>query len=528
MFQVTGKPFMPMGGQSHNSSGYNAAELASAIAGVKALNGNTLIAPVYWEQVEPNEGQFDFTTLDSMLEECRKNELHLIVLWFATWKNGEMRYCPGWVKSNPARFKRVLRADGAPMQVLSSFCAASMAADARAFRATLDHLRAVDENSHTAVAVQVENEPGILGSDRDYSPAAEEALRTEVPPELVDALRAKGAGPAWDAWQDQGALVRGSWQEIFGLHGGEFCTAWSVARYIDYVAAEGREAYPIPLYVNVWLGYPGWPIPGFYPSGGAVWRTIDIWKCAAPHIDLIAPDIYHTNFNDFKEICAQYTRPDNPLFVPESGADGINARNMLRAIADYHTLGYFIFGVDSILDLEGNVREGSQLFVESFHSVMNLLPLVQKFRGTGRIRAVVEEDYQINQCLEFERFLGAVPFIQIGLSSEAKDHRHYRNPQIAQGRPKHGLVIETGPYEFYLAGNFHLFLVPKESPRWNDALKMPNIMTPPDFLSVEEGILTENGEFIPQRVRNGDEAVFGGFWASPYCGVVRVRMTPNG
>ena len=72
MFTVSGKPFMPMGGQAHNSSAYNAAEIASAIAGVKALNGNTLIAPVYWEQIEPQEGRFDFSPLDSLLEECRQ------------------------------------------------------------------------------------------------------------------------------------------------------------------------------------------------------------------------------------------------------------------------------------------------------------------------------------------------------------------------------------------------------------------------------------------------------------------------
>jgi hypothetical protein len=526
MFTVKGQPFMPMGGQSHNSSAYNADEIASAIAGVKALGGNTLIAPVYWEQVEPLEGRFDFAAVDMLLTEARQAELHLILLWFGTWKNGEMRYVPAWVKSDSQRFSRVLRADKALMQVLSSFCKETMLADARAFRAMLAHLRAADEETNIVIGVQVENEPGILGSDRDYSPAAESALHADVPAELVAYLREKGAGPTWEAWKKQGECPSGSWLELFGLHGGEFCTAWSIARYIDFVAAEGKKAYTIPLYVNAWLGYPGWPIPGFYPSGGPVWRVIDLWKCAAPHIDLIAPDIYQANFNSYREICSQYARPDNPLFVPESSADGMNARNMLRAIAEFHTLGYFIFAVDSILDMQNNVRESAMLFVESFHCVMSLLPLLQKYRGTGKIQAVVEEEYQPNQCLEFERFIGAVPYIDLGFSSKAADHRHYRNPQLTEGRPSYGLIIETGPDEFFLAGNLHLFMVAKESPRWLDSLKMPMMMTPPDYLSVEEGYLTPAGEFISTRIRNGDEAVFGGFWATPYCGVVRVRLTP--
>ncbi len=525
-FTVQGKLFMPMGGQAHNSSAYNAGELASAIAGVKALNGNTLEAPVYWEQVEPAEGQFDFTPLDVLIAECRKNELHLIILWFATWKNGEMRYAPAWVKSDSQRFWRVQRSDGASLQVLSAYCMQTQQADARAFHALLEHLQEVDAKIQTVLAVQVQNEPGILGSDRDYSPQAEAAFQAPVPAELLAFIQKLGKGQVWEAWQRTGAVRQGNWQALFGLQGGEFCTAWSVAQYIDAVAAAGRQAYAISLYVNAWLGSPGWEIPGFYPSGGPVWRTLDIWKCAAPHIDLIAPDIYVANFNDYRTVCADYTRPDNPLFVPESGADGMNARNMLRALADFNALGYFCFGVDSILDLEGNLRQEALVFVESFRSVMGILPLLQKHQGTGRIRTVVEEEHQMNQCFEFERYIGAVPFINVGGWSENKDHRHRRNPDLTAGRPRYGLIVEAGPGEFYLAGNFHLFMVPKQSPQWNDAMKMPFIMTPVDYLTVEEGRLTPDGDFVPMRVRNGDEAVFGGFWASPACGVVRIRLTP--
>ena len=110
VFQVDGKPFFPLGGQAKNSSGYNRAEAETAFRAVKALHGNTLEIPVYWEQVEPEEGAFDFSSVDTLLGSCREHDLRLIVLWFATWKNGEMRYCPGWVKSDRERFQRVLTA----------------------------------------------------------------------------------------------------------------------------------------------------------------------------------------------------------------------------------------------------------------------------------------------------------------------------------------------------------------------------------------------------------------------------------
>jgi beta-galactosidase GanA len=523
VFQVNGKPFFPLGGQANNSSAYNAGEIASAIAGVLALGGNTLEAPVYWGQVEPREGQFDFAPATTLVEECRKNGLRLVILWFASWKNGEMRYAPEWVKRDRERFRRALRPDGTEMQALSAFCAESRDADARAFAALMAHLKRIDGNAGTVIAVQVENEPGILGCDRDYGAEARAATEGPVPPELVDALKARGRGPAWDAWQACGAREAGNWLDLFGLHGGEFAQAWHLARYIDAVAAAGRREYRLPLYLNVWLGEQGWGIPGFYPSGGAVGRTLDIWKAAASHLDLIAPDIYIGNFNDYRAACAAYCREDNPLFVPESGANDRNALNMMRAVADFGAIGYCCFAIDTVLSPEGEIRPDCALFAESFRCIRNMLPLILKYRDTGRIHAVVQEEHQPAQRLEFEKFIGCADFGRNILHYHL-DHRHSRNPQWTEGKPCYGLIVEAGPGEFYLSGNFRLYMVPKKSPEWNAALLSPLAFVPPDYLSVKEGYLDEDGAFTAVRERNGDESSWASFWATAYCGVVRVRL----
>jgi hypothetical protein len=523
IFNVGGKPFFPLGGQSQNSSAYNACEIASAIAGVVALGGNTLEAPVYWGQVEPQEGRFDFSPATVLVEECRKAGLHLVVLWFASWKNGEMRYSPEWVKRDRARFRRVLRADGTEMQVLSSFCAVSRDADSAAFGALMAHLKKIDASTGTVIAVQVENEPGILGCDRDYSPEGKDAAREQTPAAVLDFIKTRGCGPAWDAWQANGAHSRGSWAELFGIHGSEFALAYSVATYIDAVAAAGKRAFGLPLYVNVWIGEQGWGIPGCYPAGGAVGRALDIWKAAATHIGLIAPDIYVGNFSEYSALCGIYSREDNPLFVPESGADDRNALNMMRAVAEYGAIGYCCFAIDSVLAPGGEIRQESALFAESFRCVKNLLPLIQKYRGTGRIRSVVQEEHQSAQRFEFEKFLGMVDFGR-NLQHYFFDHRHSRNPALLEGKPSYGLIIEAGPGEFYLSGNFRLYMVQKKSPAWNAALLSTVVFTPEDYLSVEEGVLDEEGNFTATRERNGDESSWASFWATPYCGVVRVRM----
>ena len=52
-------------------------------------NYNTILATVTWEQVEPDEGKFDFSVFDGILQDARKSNLKLVILWFASWKNGQ-------------------------------------------------------------------------------------------------------------------------------------------------------------------------------------------------------------------------------------------------------------------------------------------------------------------------------------------------------------------------------------------------------------------------------------------------------
>jgi len=48
----------------------------------------------FLDQLEPEEGKFDFSSIDTTISLARKYDLKLIFLWFATWKNGVMDYAP--------------------------------------------------------------------------------------------------------------------------------------------------------------------------------------------------------------------------------------------------------------------------------------------------------------------------------------------------------------------------------------------------------------------------------------------------
>src|SRR5215467_7805156 len=62
-FLVDGRPYLILGGQIHNSSGWPS-ELPQVWQSMAALHANTVEAPVYWEQIEPTEGKFDFSNVD--------------------------------------------------------------------------------------------------------------------------------------------------------------------------------------------------------------------------------------------------------------------------------------------------------------------------------------------------------------------------------------------------------------------------------------------------------------------------------
>ncbi|KEZ96008.1 beta-galactosidase, partial [Xanthomonas vasicola pv. vasculorum NCPPB 895] len=133
---VDGAPYTILAAQLHNSSAWPAV-LPQALDEVVALHANTVEAPVYWEQFEPAQGRFDSTNVDALIAGARKRGLRVALLWFGSWKNGQMHYVPEWIKRDAATYPRMRDANGEPVDVLSPHVAANMQADARAFTALI-------------------------------------------------------------------------------------------------------------------------------------------------------------------------------------------------------------------------------------------------------------------------------------------------------------------------------------------------------------------------------------------------------
>jgi beta-galactosidase GanA len=95
---VDGKPFLVLGGELGNSTASNLAVLETALDRCQQMNLNTIMLPVYWDLIEPEEGKFDFALVQGAIDLARARDLRLVLLWFGTWKNSMSCYAPSLVE----------------------------------------------------------------------------------------------------------------------------------------------------------------------------------------------------------------------------------------------------------------------------------------------------------------------------------------------------------------------------------------------------------------------------------------------
>ncbi len=512
---VDDAPYLMLGAQVHNSSTWPAM-LPKVWPAMEYLNVNTVEAPIYWEQFEPRQGQYDYSVLDTLLAEARQHRLRLVLLWFGTWKNGSQHYMPEWMKLAPALYPHMVDKNGRAVDSPSPYASASLEADKTAFTAFMRHLKASDPQ-RTVIMVQVENEPGTWGSVRDYSPEAQKLFSAPVPPEVLTAMQVKAAAPS------------PNWQEAFGSEAEVNFHAWSVAKYVGQVAAAGKAVYPLPLYANAALRDPLKPgAPGSYESGGPTDNVLPIWKVAAPALDVLAPDIYQNDPAAYLKVLELYHRDDNPLFVPETG-NPANARFFFTALG-LQAIGFSPFGMDythtrGTPDAAHPREEFLTPWALNYRLIGPMQREIARLNFEGKLQAVAEVKGRITETLPFGAWTAMVTY------GMARNGRAVGNPEPT-GRV---LVAQLKDNQFLVTGfSIRVDFRPAgtEQQRKSQHIVEGTGQTPSalidgkwqhrQFLRVEEGIY-ENGVFKFQRIWNGDETDWGlDFGAEPV--VLRVSL----
>jgi len=481
---VDGAPYLVLGAQVNNSSAWPAA-LPKVWPAVARLQANTLSVPIAWEQVEPTEGKFDFSFLDTLLRDAREHKLRLVLLWFGTWKNNGPNYAPEWVKLDNARFPRLVTASGKVLNSMSPHSAATLAADARAFAMLMRHLKEIDAE-RTVIMVQVENEAGTYGSPRDFSPAAERLFNGPLPAALSKGLGVKGA----------------NWSQAFGKDANEFFHAWSIATFIGSVAAAGKREYALPMYVNASLRDPFTPgNAGDYASGGPTDNVITLYHVAAPAIDIVAPDIYMKESRKVERVIELY-RAGGALLVPEIGNDPVFARYFYDVLGA-QAIGIVPFGIDytgySNFPLGAkSVDEAIDAFALPYRL---LAPMARDWASLSfekKVWGASEPDDHANRTLDLGRWSATLSFSewQFGMKEwwpNLKDKPEWL--ALTGG----ALLAQLGPDEFLLIG---------QRVRVSFGVAANRKANGVIFASVEEGNYTD-GKWVMSRIWNGDQTDYG-------------------
>lgn len=480
---VHDQPFLILGGELGNSTFTSVENMAPVWAKLKAMNLNTVLAPVYWELIEPTEGNFDFELLDKLIKEARKNELKLVLLWFGSWKNSMSSHAPAWVKTDDEKYPRIKDEKGISHEILTPFSENNLQADLRAFKALMSYVKEVDSQQHTVIMVQPENEIGMLPSARDHHPLANKKFNQKVPKELIKYLEKNKENlvPEFFAvWEENGFKTTGTWTEIFGegLHTDEIFMAWYYAVFTNRIVAAGKAIYPLPMFVNAALNRPGRK-PGEYPSAGPLPHLMDVWKAGAPTIDFLSPDFYNPRFEHWNDL---YTRQNNPLFIPEHRFDHTVAAKAAFAIGHYEAIGFSPFSIESTSSPE------EEELGKMYDLLDQLTPMITRNHGKNKIEGVLLDKEKQETTLTFGKYEFTVKHsYTTGWDAEARENKDNWIPAGA-------VFIQTGENEFYIAGSGVVVTFKNLE---DDSVKV-------GILKNEEGRFV-NGQWKVNRHLNGDQ-----------------------
>lgn len=512
---VGGQPYIIIGGETGNSMASCPADIHSCMLDAAEHGYNTVLIPVAWELIEPRQGQYDFSSVDTIIASAHRHSLKVIPLWFGAWKNSMSCYAPAWFKRDTDTYPRAHTSSGHPLEIASAFSPAVYEADARAFRSLLRHIADTD-TAGTVIMLQLENEIGMLEDARDHSPLAQAQYDKGVPAPLVGYLKSHTSTlhpTLLRKWRDNGMKSSGTWTQVFGddIYTDELFQAYNYALYVERLAREARKVFPdMPLYVNAAMNSRG-RRPGQYPSGGPLAHLKDIWHAGAPTVDILAPDLYDGGIASW---LAAYALPDNPLFVPEIKATQANAAQAYYAVGRHRAIGLspFAYNLCPAADRRYQ-REGNTL-------LLTLTPLLHPNPSAGHHTPFTEGFY----------FTSDTPSDTIQSDGLNICASHYFtlpwDPRATDGTPwpdTGGLIIRLAPMDYIVAGTGIVltfspdgqggsapllgedgFLLTGTAPATTQSIT-PSATHRIGLASVEEVSVAPDGSLTRIRTLNGDE-----------------------
>ncbi len=438
---VDDKPFVIIGGETGNSMGSSADDVAEVMQIAVDHGYNTVLIPAYWELIEPAKGKFDFSSVDEVVRTAADRNLKVVFLWFGAWKNSMSCYAPYWFKSDTRTYPRARTRSDKPLEIASAFSKEVFDADASAFTALLRHIETTD-TAGTVIMLQIENEIGMLEDARDHSPLAQAEYDKGVPADLISHLKKnkKSLHPSLlKKWQEAGMKNTGSWTDVFGddIYTDEIFMAYNYGKYVERLAKIARGVLPeMPLYVNAAMNSRG-RRPGEYPSAGPLVHLKDIWHAAAPTVDMLSPDLYDSGFVDW---VGAYACPDNILFIPEIKAVPGNPAQLYYVVGEHNAIGMspFAYNLRPATDIRQQ-QKANQLFA-------SMVPLVSRHVGKGTMNGLYFDADSVTRVLMRDGLkITASHYFTLPWDPRATDGSVW--PTVG------GVIIKVAPMEYIIAGS---------------------------------------------------------------------------
>lgn len=466
---VNDKTFIALAGEVHNSSCSNIQYFKEhVLSKIKDIPLNTLLLPIYFEDIEREEGVYNFDTIKGLIDACRQQKYKIIFLWYGLWKNGLSTYIPHWMKKDQETYMFCRNKEQNPLYTISPFCKRAIKKDAQALYQVMQFIKTYDEKEQTVIMVQIENEVGLLESTRDYSTIANIKFYEHVPSEVEQLMNKKG-----------------NWSNVFDKNTDEKFMTYYYAKSIETIAHAAKEAYPLPLMMNVWIKKEN-ELPGQYPSGGPIIENLGIYKMFAPSIDIFAPDIY---VDDFITVCDAYAS-QGMLAIPETRQDISSMSHCIYAVAKYPLVCFSPFGIEDFsgynesrrlldfltslgIDKKAFHAEGSYMYLcQIYQDLQNIIPVLLLYRDTSN-------------CIAFLYNNQKYEYFTIGDLEVKVMYLHQENQPKGAG------------FMFFDGKSYYMYGI-------NVMLEFSTQGYEVGILYLEEGYF-EKGIWESQRVLNGDE-----------------------
>jgi len=313
---VDGAPFLAIGIQYWFDRCNRIRDFDYLFPHTVSMGLNTVFFPIRWAAMEAREGKFDFGPLDHALRRCRQHGLRMSLLWFGSNQGSFVRCAPEWVRSDKARFPRIVDGDGKERETLCPSNPRLLAAEKRAFVALLRHLATADGKRHTTIMMQIENEPCL--AMRETRKGAFEEMdewikRCHCP--ACDAVHARAGTDDWES----GVRALGG--------------------YINALLADQKRLFPVPAYTNWPLSLPFATRPGNDPA---------LYRRVAPRLDFVAPDFYGMTPGDLAWTMRNFRLAGHLPFMAEAPTEvvGETDKVLYLCVFDHGAQGYDPWAID--------------------------------------------------------------------------------------------------------------------------------------------------------------------------------------